>query len=218
MRYNFTATNHGYPYEIRTLYSERYALGEWDECLYLENVTPDCEDHWRSFYPECPMGMATDVLAPLPPGTPVGYVDYTVGCLSSPQDTIDRCDSRPDSIKACTVTCEYCWSPYSLIFNVTAPADTYADCTLHMWYNKSGEYCKTLPIGERDFDCVTEPYTWIRVNKDQPFRVQPTESLTRFDLTNLTAPTQYLWNIHCISGSGHHTFAANNWTFLAECV
>ena len=210
VNYSFMSSGLGYPYEIRTLYSGEYEIGKFDQCNYLENVTPDCEVHKATFKATCPDGFATHI----EDGIPVADVQYSVGCASSATPSQQMCYESTDQkiLPTCSVKCRYCSQDMNLIFNVTAPGTTSAICELNLWYNdSSGGWCKILPDSD---GCATLAYTNIGGGDKSTFTP---DTYSIFQLTNLVAPTQYLWNVHC-SGPSGEAYAQNNWTFKTRCT
>ena len=206
--YNFTSTNSGYPYEVRKLYVDRFTdYAEWDQCTYDENVTPECVEHGDTFGTMCPQGGATQLRM----GIPVSDVRYTVGCLSSTVIDEDMCNALPDAFGQdfCTVECRYDLIDYDLVFNVTAPPTSSAECELFMWYNDSTDWCQIYP--QPAAACATEPYTAITGGES---KVVIPEQLSVFKMTNVVAPTRYRWNVRCVGVAGV-AMAEDDWTFTA---
>ena len=194
VEYDFTASDTTYPYEIRTF----SVLGELRECVYNENIIPDCVVHTRSFTTECPAG-----------GPPA--VEYTVGCLSSSEPTTLGCGFEPDTRRSCTVNCPGCTVDRDLVFNVTAPVD-YVSCTLHLWYNTSeGIWCKLLP----EADTCAGAYGTVTV--EGPVTTDfHTNILQSYRLRNIRGPARYKWNVQCVTHFGQ-AMAQQDWTFTVKC-
>ena len=206
--YNFTSTDTGYPYEVRKYYTETTSpLEAWDDCIYDEDITPDCVENNANFSTICPVGGATILRG----GRAVADIHYYVQCLSSSTINIGRCDAEPDPYgeQECKVECEYDVIDYDLVFNVTAPPTTSAECELFLWYNKSGSWCQIYPKPSEA--CATPPYQAIVGGAE---KVVIPEMLSVFHLTDVVSPTRYMWNVRCVGVAGV-AMAPENWKFTA---
>ena len=215
LNYSFDASSHLYPFEIRTLYVDNYVVGGADDCVWWEDVQPDCFNADGNFITSCPIGGADHFSGMYP----VKNVNYFVGCSSATTNESFRCLSEPEfsgpEPPSCTVECRYCQSDYSLVFNVTAPPTTEVDCTLHMWYNDTLDWCKLYPVSDRDTSCVTAPYAAINVVHGEK-RVFVPEVMSVFSLENVIGPAQYKWNVEC-KGVAGVSRAPEDWTFISQC-